>query len=250
MQLEATAAAMYVPLHYPELKGRRVLLTGAGTDDGRLIVHAFASHGCRLLLQFGADAVARTRLPDEVRPSAGAVRVLPGDFQDVAGIDRFTAAALRVYGGLDVVVNVSSLGADAASLRSETELGEALAQAFLPFHTIGRAIREAGRTSGAVINVLRLPAGEGRGHLALHAFAKTALESLTQAEARESFSAGLRFYGLIEGQTPGARDWAANEMLGDVLEHADPADNVAASAVLLASDKGRWLNGAVLSIGG
>ena len=85
--------------------------------------------------------------------------------------------------------------------------------------------------------------------MALHALSKTALEAVTQAEAKPAFKDGIRVYGLIESRAPGARSW--DDLVSTTMDAAntDVMETVWSSALFLASERGSWMNGATLSIG-
>ena len=89
MLVETRATAMTSELLYPDLAGKRVLITGALEPEGAVLARAFAEHDCRLVLQMGLEPAPRSAWAEDLRQVARGLRILPGDFRDCEGVDRF-----------------------------------------------------------------------------------------------------------------------------------------------------------------
>ena len=251
--VENRVASMPSDLLYPDLAGKRVLVTGALEPEGAVLARAFAEHECRLVLQMGLEPSPRSAWAEDLRAVAQGLRVLPGDFRTRDGVDRFADAALRTHGGLDIVINIARMPAGLATAADERSLQSHLAEGVRALWHLSQRSIEHMRTSGihgAVINVLAEAKSHGPRGLALHALSKTALEAVTQAEASPAFKDGIRVYGLIESRAPGARSW--DDLVATTMDaaNADVLETVWSSALFLASERGSWMNGATLSIGG
>ena len=252
MLVETRATAMTSEFLYPDLAGKRVLITGALEPEGAVLARAFAEHDCRLVLQMGLEPAPRSAWAEELREVHG-LRILPGDFRDCDGVDRFADAALRTHNGIDIVVNIARVPASLAGARDERDLNASLAEGLRPIWQLSQRAVERMRqdgTKGAVVNVLAEAHTGGARGLALHALAKTALEAITQAEAKPAFADGIRVYGLVESRAPGARPW--DDLVSTTMNAAniDVLETVWSSALFLASERGSWMNGATLSVGG
>lgn len=249
MHPRTRAEAMPHAVTYPDLVDRRVLVTGARSRDGAEVARAFAGHGCRLIVELGRDPARHGPLTEEIRSRAKAIRVLASDFSDAEGIARFADAALRAWEGVDVVVNVIEVKLKRGVKKLEADgLEDTLAELLRVPSRLTRIAAEsmsASRKEGAIVNVFSGSSED----LALYALAKSALESMTQFEAREWMASRVRVYGLIKGTgldlgaRPGRRAPARASRSEDVL------DSVRDAALFLASSRGRWLNGSVLTVG-
>lgn len=251
--VENRDASMLSELLYPDLAGKRVLVTGALEPEGAVLARAFAEHECRLILQMGLEPSPRSAWAEDLRAVAPGLRVLPGDFSGKDGIDRFADAALRTHNGLDIIVNIARMPAGLATASNEPELRTHLAEGVRAAWQLSRraiAHMRASGIRGVVINVLAEAKSNDPRGLALHALSKTALEAVTQAEAKPAFKDGIRVYGLIEARTPGERTW--DDLVSTTMDAAntDVMETVWSSALFLASERGSWMNGATLSIGG
>lgn len=251
--VEMRATVQSSQLLYPDLAGKRVLLTGALEPEGAVLARAFAEHDCRLVLQMGLEPNVRSPWAEELRTVARGMRVLPGDFRNEDGVDRFMQAATRTLGGVDVVVNIARLPDDLGEARDGRDLNRRLAEALRPIWQLTRQavdhMRDGG-IRGAVLNVMAETRSDGPRGFALHTIARSALEAITQAEAKPAFTDGIRVYGLIEGRAPGSRTW--DDLVATTMDAAntDVLDTVWSSALFLASESGAWMNGATVSVGG
>lgn len=249
MHTSTRAEAMTHAVTYPDLVDRRILVTGAGSREGAEVARAFAGHGCRLIVEVGRDPARHVALTEEIRAQAKGLRVLASDFSDAEGIGRFADAALRAWEGVDVVVNVIEVKLKRGVKKLDADrLEDTLAELLRVPSRLTRIAAESmsgSRKEGAVVNVFSGATED----LALYALAKSALESMTQYEAREWMAARVRVYGLIKGASldlgtrPGRRAPARKSRSEDVL------DTVRDAALFLASSRGRWLNGSVMTVG-
>ena len=86
------------------LKGKRALVTGAGSGIGRAIAEALAQHGATVALH-GRD-LARTReVRDAIEVAHGNAFSVAADLLDPGEIKAMCADALARLGGIDIIVN-------------------------------------------------------------------------------------------------------------------------------------------------
>ena len=65
--VETRKAPMASELPYPDLAGKRVLITGALEPEGAVLARAFAEHECRLILQMGLEPRPRSSWAEALR---------------------------------------------------------------------------------------------------------------------------------------------------------------------------------------
>src|SRR5512141_472471 len=87
-----------------DLKGRVVLVTGAGRGIGRAVALAFAFEGAKLAL-VGRTKKYLTDVQKELKELGLPSAVLPGDVSDEGAVSRVVAAAEQQLGPVDVLVN-------------------------------------------------------------------------------------------------------------------------------------------------
>jgi len=239
------------------LPGKRVIVTGASNGIGAAIAELFASHGARVA---GYDRVA----PAEA--SEGACEMfVQGDVSDADAVAAFVASTQQRFGGIDALV--SNAGVDVFSdplelsardwMRNlEINLGGHwnFARAVLP-HMLAQA-------SGSVVNVASV-----HGHKIVRgAFpynvAKHGLIGMTKALGLEYADRGLRFNSISPGLILVERieRWLASQPdpattrkeQTDLLppKRMGTANEVAHTALFLASDEARFINATDIMIDG
>jgi 3-oxoacyl-[acyl-carrier protein] reductase len=222
---------------YPELAGRRVLITGLTSTCGVEIVRAFAEHRARLVLQSAEDSVAMETVAEIAAAEALDIKAYGAVRCETDDIVRFAKAAVTAYGGLDVVVNLVALdmqgldpAADVAAV--ERQIARQLALPFL-ISQIAANRMSLTLTDGLILNVALLRGRAGGVREAFAAVAKAALTDLTRAQAEEWAGRAIRF----------------NAIAPAALTHDDPGlsgePDIAVMALHLASARGANLSGCV-----
>ncbi|MCJ1379101.1 hypothetical protein MMC17_002201 [Xylographa soralifera] len=88
------------------LQGRNVLVTGGSRGLGALVAEKFAAEGCRVAINYVANAQRATLTAQKIeRLFGGKVAVIQGDMGVRADCERVVREARAEMGGLDVVVS-------------------------------------------------------------------------------------------------------------------------------------------------
>jgi len=237
MLMSAIEGALSAPA-YPELAGKRVLLTGVRRGCGVDIARAFAEQRARMVVQFAEASPAMQAVAEIVAPSALEAKVYGSVGAGEEEVAQFARAAVQAFGGLDVVVNIVPLetyNLDGSGTAADVERLVARELA-LPFHISRIAANRMSVTwnEGLILNVATLATPAGRAAQAFAAVAKASLTGLTRAQASEWAGRGIRF-NAIAPQTVAAT--AGSSLRGEA--------DVASLALYLASERGRTLSGCV-----
>ncbi len=231
---------------FPELAGSRILITGVGPTFGVDITRAFAEHGCRLVLQIPDPCPETDALLQLVAQNALDVQVHHDAIDDAAAATRFTQHAATAYGGIDSVINLITISR--YDLNSAETLEEIETLFTDRLQAASRATRVAANrmgltwSSGAILNVLRLPQPTTPSEEALAGIARTALAAMTRSEAMQWAEQGVRVNAIAPRGTVGSAGTAA---LADCMR-SEP--DIAAVALYLASDKGAEISGYILDL--
>lgn len=224
---------------YPELAGKRVLITGISSSCGVDIARAFAEHRTRLILQFSETSERTQAIAEIAAPAALDIEVfgpVGGEADDVV---QFGRSAAQAFGGLDAVINLIPLSApprlDVAATAAETErlVADRLLLACL-LTKIAANRMALTLTEGLILNVAALAVPACRAGRAFAVVLKAALAAMTRAQAQEWASRGIRLNAI----TPQTATSAAEPCLS-----GEP--DIAALALYLASGRGRALSGHV-----
>src|SRR5213595_3937341 len=92
------------------LAGSRILITGASQGIGRALAELAARRGARVLAAARSDDLLR-ELADRVKAAGGTLETVRADVTSPEDRRRMADAAVRCFGGLDVLVNNAGIGA-------------------------------------------------------------------------------------------------------------------------------------------
>jgi short-subunit dehydrogenase len=92
------------------LRGSRMLITGASQGIGRALALAAARKGARVLAAARSEKLLQ-ELAVEIRTTGGTIEIVAADVTSAEDRHKMTSAAVRHFGGLDVLVNNAGIGA-------------------------------------------------------------------------------------------------------------------------------------------
>jgi NAD(P)-dependent dehydrogenase (short-subunit alcohol dehydrogenase family) len=248
------------------LEGRRALVVGAGSGIGRAVVDAFLAEGARVaVLERDPDkcAALSTAHPEVVTMVGDATTRIPNDLA--------VAAAVKAFGGLDVLVNcvgvfdfyrsIEDLDADLIDGAFD-EIFRVNVKSHL--HSVKAALAALHQSKHAVILLTESTSAyyPGRGGV-LYVASKFAVRGLVTALAHD-LAPGVRVNGIAPGGTLGtdlrgvASLGSAERSMSDTPERAAElavrvplqvtltGEDHAWSYVFLASDRSRGITGGVV----
>jgi meso-butanediol dehydrogenase / (S,S)-butanediol dehydrogenase / diacetyl reductase len=249
------------------LKGRRALVTGAGTGIGRAIANALGVAGASVAVT-DLDLTAAEAVAGEIGPWAIALQL------DVTNAD-VTEAVLKQaadrWGGLDIVcanAGISSMARVVDLTEEEWEANMAV-NAKGVFLTNRAAVRHWLQTGakGVIVNTASLAGKQGVPLLAHYAASKFAVVGFTQSLAREVAEHGIRVNCVCPGFVrtgmqerelvweAGLRSMAPDRVRDEYvaltpLGRLEEPEDVADAVVFLASDAARFITGEALNVTG
>jgi NAD(P)-dependent dehydrogenase (short-subunit alcohol dehydrogenase family) len=244
------------------LADKVAIVTGASSGIGRATAKLFAREGAKVVVSARRRAELE-ELVREIELDGGEAVAVAGDVRAESHAKALVDAAVSRFGGLDVAFNnAATTGAMGATpdvtLAGWTETMETnLTSVFLGArHQLPAMLVRGGGslifTSTFVGYTVGLPGA------AAYAASKAGLIGLTQALAAEFGPRGIRVNALLPGgtDTPAARAmnstaeaWAWVEALHALKCVATP-DEIARSALYLASDASSFTTGAALLVDG
>jgi NAD(P)-dependent dehydrogenase (short-subunit alcohol dehydrogenase family) len=239
------------------LHGKTALVTGATSNIGRAIATAFAAEGASVVVS-GRSASRGADVVKEIEKDSGSrARFVALELDGSRRASQQLAAAARDAFGTPIDVLVNNAGIFPASTTptvDEAMFDEVYAvNVKAPFFlTAAIAPEMNARGSGSIINLgswvarLGIPVG------ALYASTKGAMETLTRAWAAEFGSPNVRINAISPGVVRAAseNDPAAAMMRGTPYGRFGTPDAIAHTAVYLASDESRFVNGTVIDVDG
>jgi NAD(P)-dependent dehydrogenase (short-subunit alcohol dehydrogenase family) len=220
----------------PLLVDAKVLVSGFDPDVSRALAIAFAEAGAQVRVQAPAQSPGVGAFAAYVAETGAdvAIDVIPS--ASAAAAARFARDAARTPGGLDIVVILSSLDAEArAHAVASGDADDAVRDLLLPVALVSNVAANRMRVilkEGAILAVALLPPAATTADAAFESYARAALAALTRIESRTWAPHGVALNAIVCSS-------------GD----CSPED-IAAVALRLARCDGRRLTGFVLDAAG
>ena len=252
-----------------KLKGRTAAITGGTAGIGRGIAEAFLAEGANVSLfarnaEKGGEVVAEMGVGERTLFVAGDVMVQ----EQVEG---FVDRTVEHFGAIDILVNNAGGAGDLAPLVDLTDEAFDMAMKwniYSTFWATRRALKPMiAQQWGRVINISSTEGKMGKPTFAPYTIAKHGINGMTKAVAQEVGTSGVTVNAICPGlimtdlilqsgpATAAGMGMTFEEMIDmfsqeSALKRPGKVEEVAAMAVLLASEAGAGITGATLSVDG
>lgn len=244
-----------------KLANQVAVVTGASKGIGAGIAKALAAEGASVVVNYASSKEGADRVVKEIASKGGKAIAIQADLSKPADIPRLFAETKKAYGKLNILVNNAGVY-EFVPLEGITE--EHFHRIF-NINVLGlllatkEAVKLIGPEGGSIINV-----GSGVSTLnppnsSVYTGTKAALDSITGVLAKELGPRKIRVNSINPGliETEGVQSQGFNE--GDFrkwVESTSPlgrigqTDDIAPTAVYLASDDSRYLTGEQIRVTG
>lgn len=252
-----------------KLENKVAAITGGTAGIGRAIAESYLAEGASVTVMARNQTKAQ-RMLDELGVGNRCV-FMTGDATSQTDVESFVDTTIERFGGMDILVNnaggagelqpVSDLPDDAWDLVMKWNL-------YSTFWASRRAVKPMIANGwGRIINISSTEGKVGKPVLTAYTAAKHAVNGLTKSMAKEVGTLGITVNAICPGlvitdiirdngpRTAEAMGMSFDEMIEmfaqeSAIKRPNTVEEVAALAVLLASEAGAGITGATLSVDG
>ena len=238
-----------------DLSGKKALVTGASGGIGQAIAQKLAACGAEVTL-----SGTRVEKLEEVAASiSGTTHIVPCNLSDSESVDGLVPGAIEKMGGLDILINNAGITRDNIFMRmKDSEWDDVIAVNLTAAFRLSRAAvktmmkQRSGRIVG-ITSVVGVTGNPGQGN---YAASKAGLIGMSKSIAQEVASRGITVNTIAPGFITSAMTDELNEKQREGILNTIPAkrlgtaDEVAASAVFLASDEAAYVTGQTIHVNG
>ena len=242
-----------------DLTGRTALITGGGTGIGAAIAGKMAADGARVVVNYRRSEREAGETVAAIHHAGGTAMAIRCDVGKSDQVEAMFEEARAAYGRIDILVNNAGhvFGKQTTAEMPEEVWDQTIAVnlkgVFLCSKT---AIPQLPDRTGRIINITSISAFSGKGGPA-YGPAKAGVNALTRDMASELGPRGITVNAIAPGiidtrihreGTP--RDEYARLIRLIPLGRDGTVDDVAAVALLLASDAGGYITGEIIHVNG
>lgn len=241
------------------LKNKIALITGAGRGIGRAIAIALAKEGAEVVINYNGSEERAKEVKQTIEENGGKASIYKCNVSDFAACEAMTKDIVKEYGHLDILVNNAGITKDGLIMKMKEEDFDSVLNVNLKgtFNTIRHSARQMlKQRSGKIINISSVSGILGNVGQANYAASKAGVIGLTKTMARELGSRGI----TVNAIAPGFVDTEMTEVLSEeirenackqiILGRFGKPEDIANTAVFLASDKADYITGQVISVDG
>lgn len=241
------------------LENKVALITGAGRGIGRAIAVALAKEGAQVIINYNGSEKKASEVKQLIEEQGGKAVTCQCDVSDFTACAKMIRDVVAEFGHLDILVNNAGITRDGLIMKMKEEDFDAVLNINLKgtFNTIRHSARQMlKQRSGKIINISSVSGILGNPGQANYAASKAGVIGLTKTMARELGSRGI----TVNAIAPGFVDTEMTEVLGDSVKEAacrqiilgrfGKPEDIANTAVFLASEKADYITGQVISVDG
>jgi NAD(P)-dependent dehydrogenase (short-subunit alcohol dehydrogenase family) len=241
------------------LAGKAAIITGADSGIGRAVAIAFAREGADILISYLQEHDDAKQTQHWVEHAGRRAILMPGDVSDETYCQSVIDRAVREFGRLDILINNAAMQRTHESIEeiSSEEWDSTFRTNIYSMFYLSKAALRHMRPGAAIVNTASINSKSPSPNLLAYATTKGAIANFTAGLAQMVAEKGVRVNCVAPGPirtplipstmpTEQIKSFGKNTPLG---RPGQPAE-LAPAYVLLASDQGSYMSGAMVPVTG
>ena len=241
------------------LEGKTVIITGASRGIGRGIAEVFAKQGANIAFTYHSSDEKAKDLEDELSANGCKVKGYKSDASNFEAAQQLAVDVLEEFGSIDVLVNNAGITKDGLLMRmSENDFDSVMDINMKSVFNMTKAVLRPmlKQRKGSIINMSSVVGVKGNAGQANYSASKAAINGFTKSTALELGSRNIRCNSIA----PGFIETEMTKALGEdqiqewrntiPLKRGGTTQDIANSALFLASDMSAYVTGQVLHVCG
>ena len=242
------------------LENKTALVTGGSRGIGEAIVLKFAEHGANIAFTYLSSDEKAKALEEKLTAMGVKAKAYKSDAADFAAAEALAADVAKEFGGIDICVNNAGISKDNLLLRLNAEQWDDVIKVNLNsvFYMTKQVIKPMMKArSGSIINMSSIIGEIGNAGQSSYAASKAGIIGFTKSVAKELGSRNIRCNAIAPGfvetdmtsylkQGDAADKYKAGIPLGRFAS----GEEIANTALFLASDWGNYITGQTISVCG
>ena len=241
-----------------DLSGKVAIITGASQGIGRTMATVMSESGANVICVARSEDKIK-ELSSEIENKGGRAIPIACDIGDGDAFSNTIKSVVDQFGKLDILINNAGITRDALLMRMNESQWDEVIQTNLKgaFFGMKAAIRPMMKNKfGRIINITSIVGLTGNPGQANYAASKAGLIGMTQSIAKEVGSRGITVNCIAPG-------WIDTEMTEELPENSKrdlldripigkigKPENIAHTAVFLASDEASYITGQTITVDG
>ena len=241
-----------------DLSNKVAVVTGASRGIGKSIAKAYARANAHVVCVSRTEKVL-SAVVGEIKKENGSASVSACDVSDPETFNSLVKDTGDTYGSVDILINNAGVTRDSLIMRMSeddwnTVIDTNLKGAFNGIKAVTRIMMK--QRFGRIINISSVVGLVGNAGQANYASAKAGLIGLTKATAKELASRNITVNCIAPGyiatdMTNQMDDQTKDLLISQIpLGHIGSPDDIAATALFLASDEAGYITGQIITVDG
>lgn len=241
------------------LENQVALVTGAGRGIGKAIALLLADEGAFVVVNYNGSEARAMETVNQIQDKGGRAEAIRCNVSDFAACREMVEGIISRHGRLDILVNNAGITRDNLLMKMSEEEFDAvidtnLKGAFNCMKHISRQMIK--QRSGRIINISSVSGVAGNAGQANYSASKAGIIGLTKTAAREMAARGITVNAIAPGfirtdMTDVLSDGVKDSIMEKIpMKHFGDPEDIAQTALFLASKHAKYITGQVICVDG